>query len=84
MKHSLQVHTFCEDSEILNSLCFGLCVTLETQQRDKELLLNALHATQNLVKVEQAGYALAEMEIIRILEQLILKVNDSEVYHLSD
>jgi hypothetical protein len=59
-------------------------VTLETQQRDKELLLNALHATQNLVNVQQAGYALAEMEIIRILEQLILKVNDSEVYHLSD
>ena len=80
VKHSQQVSAFCEDLEILNSVCLGIGVTLETQ-KDKELVLNALLATQNLIKVPQAGHTLVEMDIIRILDMLSLKINDSEVYN---
>lgn len=65
----------------MQELCFGLLVTLDTQQREVQLLLNALNATYKITKY--CAGLLEEMDFIRVLEEITLKVNNGEVYSLA-
>ena len=65
----------------MQELCFGLQVTLDTQQREVQLLLNALNATYIITKY--CAGLLEEMDFIRCLEEITLRVNNGEVYSLA-